>query len=172
MKPGGGAKYQGFFDSCGVVLKEEGVRSLFTGVVPNLLHTFVARLVRTAIPLFIERTFGVDPDGFLSVFLELILGNLELIFTLPLETIRHRLQSQRTVRTVESPFELLVETSRIPYTGVTDCFTRVIEEEGVFALYRGWAPHIASNFILSVLTLISDIQIDVETDEEDEKVLL
>ena len=171
MKREGGAKYQSFFDSCGVVVKEEGFWSLFAGVVPNMLQTFVARMMRTAIPLFIERTFGVDPDGFLFVFIELILGNLELIFTLPLETIRHRLQSQRNVRTIESSFDILVETSRIPYTGVLDCLNRILEEEGVFALYRGWAPHIASNFMLTVLTLISDIQIDVEEIEEEDVLL-
>lgn len=156
-------KYRGVLDACGVIVREEGPKALFTGMIPNIIQTFLTRIIRTAVPLFIERAFGVDADGFLFVFLELILGNVELLFTLPLETVRSRLQCQQaTLRTTDAPFEKQVETSKLPYTGMVDCLQRIVEEEGMLALYRGWAPHVASNFMLSVLTLFSSIEIEIE----------
>ena len=46
----------------------------------------------------------------------------------PLEVVKTRLQLQRT------------ESTRVPYKGILDAFTRIVKEEGWLALYRGILP--------------------------------
>jgi len=163
-----GKKYRGFLDTFGIILKEEGPYALFKGLIPNLLQGIISRITRSAIPIFIERAFGIDPESFVFVLLELILGNCELLLTLPLETVKTRLQAQSSSKVLQVPFETVIDTNKIVYTGTIDCLQRIIEEEGVWALYKGWGVHSLSNFLLGILSLLSSIEVEVLDDDFEE----
>jgi len=163
--PQHGNKYRGVMDSVGTIVREEGFSALYSGILPTLLQTFVSRFTRTVLPIFIERVFGIDQEDLRFILLEVLFSNIELLVTLPLETVRVRLQSLPQKKlTSSSDFVAIVETNKIPYTGVLDALTRIVQEEGISALYKGWRVNMAANIVFGVLTLLTSIEIE-EVDE-------
>jgi len=130
----GHRKYKGLVDALGTILKEEGW-SAFYGA-PNLTATIVHHTVRALFlntNIVIDRVFRIsgEEQPILYALCELGLNTLGLLVTLPLETIRRRLQVQNHSNVIPNrPFESVVELRNRKYAGLWDCFFSIIQEEG------------------------------------------
>ncbi|KAI1314556.1 hypothetical protein EDD11_001985 [Mortierella claussenii] len=127
-------KYNGLVDCLSTIISEEGVTALWGGVnlVPTLLYHTVTPLFSNCIPLVIDRVFHLSaqesPIAYAAA--ELGLDILELLITLPIETVRKRLQIQIQAKIPGKRYETVVETRKRPYVGVVDCMNKIVQEEG------------------------------------------
>lgn len=94
-------KYTGPWDALKKILKEEGGWGTIYGhphlVIPAILDLTLRPFISLASPLVLERVFRVEantsPVSF--AFAELMINTSTLLFTLPIETVRRRMQVQR-----------------------------------------------------------------------------
>jgi mitochondrial fusion and transport protein UGO1 len=96
--------------------------------VPTILDSSVRTLLSLSGPLLIARTLVISEDTHpVSYSLaELTCSSASLLVSLPIETIRRRLQVQsRGGR----PIEACVETRPVPYAGFMDALWRIVTEE-------------------------------------------
>lgn len=145
-------KYSGPLDALRKIIREEGGwRTTYlapTLLVPTLIDCFFRPLLSLMAPLVIENTLRLDPAaGPISYALaELALSTLALGVTLPLETVRRRLQLQfheplrarrpgtltplpSSASTAHKGLRTCVEARPVAYTGVTEAIYRIITEE-------------------------------------------
>ena len=115
----------GVVQAASSVIRREGLRSLFNGLSPALLGS---ALSWGGFFYFYER-FKPEKAGALNHAIASIQSGACMVFlTNPVWLVKTRLQLQRN------------ETTRVPYKGILDAFTRIVKEEGWLALYRGILP--------------------------------
>lgn len=130
-------KYQGTFHCLRTMFKEEGWKSIYTGInlFPTILYHTIIPLFKNATHVIIERVLHISPteSPFKYAFYELCFNILELGIVLPLQTIRRRLHCQirkQNVTDEYKEFEMVVEKAALPYAGMVDCAKRIMVEEG------------------------------------------
>jgi mitochondrial fusion and transport protein UGO1 len=173
--------YTGPINALSDILREEGG---FTSVYlhpqllfPAILDNSLRPLLALALPVFLGRLFGVGDDSNPVVWsvIEFVAGCASLLITLPVETIRRRLQMQ--VRGNAEPLHVCVNTRRQPYYGLLDVFWSVISEEtstssaaeteshdsaqsiwrhtsGWSQLYRGFSMGVGAGSIVMILSIL------------------
>ncbi|KAK4049732.1 hypothetical protein OIO90_005313 [Microbotryomycetes sp. JL221] len=136
-------KYSGPVDAIATILREEG--GLWTTYfhpnlfIPTLLESVLRPLICISTPLIISRYLFIEPSTSpLSFSLaEFVMGTAGLLVTVPLETIRKRLQIQSRADFVRAgraggtgkAWRTCVETRPAPYVGVVECAYRIVTEE-------------------------------------------
>jgi fusion and transport protein UGO1 len=177
-------KYRGPLHALRTIFAEEGgaLSAYFhpTLLVPALLDSTIRPLLHIATPLVIERSLGISrADAPLAYGLaELGLGVASLMITLPIETVRRRLQvqsRQTIVRNASSSsgassrgrrYRACVESRPAPYLGVVHTVYCILTEEtgrvpmkgktvasgsGIRQLYKGLSMGIGAKYVLVVL---------------------
>ncbi|WFD35602.1 hypothetical protein MCUN1_002460 [Malassezia cuniculi] len=142
-------KYTGPLDAFRKILSEEGGwRTTYLHpqlLIPTLLDCILRPLLSLSSPLIIENVLRVDPStGPITYALaELLFSTLALGITIPIETVRRRLQLQYhsplRKRTLSVPpsapsvttkgLRTCVETRPVPYSGVMEALYRIVTEE-------------------------------------------
>ncbi|RHZ63728.1 hypothetical protein Glove_328g23 [Diversispora epigaea] len=134
-------KYSGPFDCLLQMIKEEGFSSLYWShnLLPSIVYHTICPLLDCTIPLIIDRIFHINPadSPFIFGLAQFGLNTLQLMITLPIETIRRRLHCQIRSRTPnnDKPFETIVQIRKAPYTGMLDAAYKIIMEEGISQTY-------------------------------------
>ena len=129
-------RYSGPIDAFRQILRDEGgLRGMYLHphlLIPTLLDNGLRPLVTLALPGMITSYFGwghitedTHPIGW--GIAELGSSCVGLLVTLPIETIRRRLQAQ--VRGSAEPVKGCVELRPAPYNGVVDAFWHILTEE-------------------------------------------
>ncbi|CAG8742100.1 13506_t:CDS:2, partial [Racocetra fulgida] len=112
-------KYSGTFDCLRQMIKEEGLTSLYWShnLVPSIVFHTICPLLECTVPLIIDRVFHINPTDspILYGLAQLGLSTLQLLITLPIETIRKRLHCQIVSRVPEKSFATVVQTRKAPY---------------------------------------------------------
>ncbi|GAA6064455.1 hypothetical protein JCM10212_004439 [Sporobolomyces blumeae] len=106
---------------------------------PTVIEGVVRPLLHLATPLIITRYLHLEPSSSpLSFALsEFVLSSASLLVTIPLETIRKRLQIQSRAEFVRAgraggvgkPWRSSVEVRPMPYRGMVECLYRILTEE-------------------------------------------
>ncbi|GAA5990607.1 hypothetical protein JCM10908_003150 [Rhodotorula pacifica] len=136
-------KYKNPIHALRTILREEG--GLWTTYfhsnlfVPALLEGIVRPLLHLSTPLIISRYLRLEPSTSPVWFglAELVLGTAGLLLTIPLETVRKRLQIQSRAAFVRAgraggvgrAWRTCVETRPAPYAGVVEAVYRILTEE-------------------------------------------
>ena len=84
--------------------------------------------------------------------------NAQLLLTLPLETVRRRLQIATAFEPGDRLYISRVPLTTVPYAGALDCAKRMIKEEGWASLYQGWAVQVVNNSLLLLLNLLMELE--------------
>ncbi|KAG2223983.1 hypothetical protein INT45_013440 [Circinella minor] len=178
-------KYRGPLHALKTILAEEGgLRGLYLSshhLIPTILYHTITPLLQNTTPLIIDRLFKISANDspFLYSLAELGLNTLEVVITLPLDTIRKRMQCQIRSRVPgKKRFAPVVALRPVPYTGVMDACYRIVKEEGgrrkkgkkrglltgmgLRGLYQGFGMQCSSNVILFVLHAINGVEDDYE----------
>ncbi|KAI7880725.1 mitochondrial carrier [Lichtheimia hyalospora FSU 10163] len=177
-------KYKGPMDALRTILAEEGgLRGLYFShnLIPTMLFHTVVPLLQNTTPLIIDRVFHISANDspFLYSLAELGLNTLEILITLPLDTIRKRMQCQIRTRTPgKKRFSPVVALRPVPYTGVADACYRIVKEEGgrrkrkhkrtmftgwgLRGLYQGFSMQFSSNVMLFVMHAINGVDDEYE----------
>ncbi|XP_069694850.1 mitochondrial 2-oxoglutarate/malate carrier protein-like isoform X2 [Periplaneta americana] len=115
------------------MVAEEGIKSLFRGVVPNMARAIVVSI--TSFVTYLEiKEFLVD-KGYMNDNLashsvsSMISGLVVSVASLPIDAVKTRLQNMKTIDGVPE------------YTGLLDAGTKIIQKEGLHALFKGLTPY-------------------------------
>ncbi|KAI8071148.1 mitochondrial carrier domain-containing protein [Gilbertella persicaria] len=182
-------KYKGPFHALKTIIQEEGgIQGLYFShnTLPTILFHTITPLLQNTTPLIIDRVLNISANEspFLYSLAELGLNTLEILITLPLDTIRKRLQCQIRTRTPgKKRFEPVVATRPVPYTGIANAAYCIIKEEGektkkkvslqkkniltdwsLRGLYHGFNMQCTSNIVLFFLHAINGIEDDYYED--------
>ncbi|PKI82976.1 hypothetical protein MVES1_003128 [Malassezia vespertilionis] len=144
-------KYKGPIHALRTILREEGgwcTTYLYPLLlVPTILDYFFRTLLSLGSPLLLENVLHLDPTSVPVTYAlaELALSTLALGVTLPIETVRRRLQLQsheplrpsrpggllpvQNTNTARRGLRTCVETRPVPYSGVTEALYRIVVEE-------------------------------------------
>lgn len=123
-------KYTGLISSFRVILREQGVRGLYVGVVASMAGTPGAML---QMPLYeylkrgpYRQDNNVPPTHARVALASASSASFVNVLMYPIEVVRLRLQAQGYSGTTSSN-----------YNGVVHCFKKILLDEGVQSLYRG-----------------------------------
>lgn len=128
--------YSGPFDALHKILRDEGgLRGVYFHsnlLIPTLLDSALRPIVSFALPGILASYFGAphiteETHPIAWGCAELGASCIGLLATLPIETIRRRLQVQ--VRGTAEPIKGCVELRPVPYNGVVDAFWHILTEE-------------------------------------------
>ncbi|ORY90706.1 mitochondrial carrier domain-containing protein [Leucosporidium creatinivorum] len=136
-------KYKGPYDALRTIFREEGgVWSTYFHpnlFIPTLLEGILRPVIHLSTPLIISRYLLIEPSTSPLSFglAELLLGTAGLLITIPIETIRKRLQIQSRADFVRAgraggtgrAWRTCVETRPAPYVGVVEAAWRIMTEE-------------------------------------------
>lgn len=146
---------------------------------PTILYHSIIPLIANTGPLIIDRVLRISAvdSPFLYGLAQLGLDTLELLITLPLETIRKRMQCQIRSRTPGKRFESVVPLRPVPYSGVGDAIYKIMKEEGgkpsfkknrkntkqygglgLRGLYHGFGMQCTTNIVFFVFHAINGIE--------------
>ena len=142
-------KYHGVAQTIQTIYKEEGLAGLFPNPLASFMWYFNSAFVSASSDIVLQRVFRLHPihNRSLYGFGDFLWCMFGLCLRLPLSTCRRRLMTQGGV---QSKMETIMPTNPayLPYDGIVDCVTRVVSEEGVSALFRGFRMHAFYNFVL------------------------
>jgi len=172
--------YSGPLDALLKVLRDEGgLKAIYFHphlFIPAFLDSALRSAVSFALPGLIASYFGAphitdDSHPITWACVELAASCIGLLLTLPIETIRRRLQVQ--VRGTAQPIKACVELRPAPYNGVVDAFWHILTEErsdlpinrhdeysspwrntGLGQLYRGLGMQLSASAVYFVLNLL------------------
>lgn len=136
-------KYTGPFHALRTIIHEEGGLwstyfhpNLF---IPAVLEGILRPIIHLSTPLIISRYLLIEPSTSPLSFglAELVLGTAGLLITVPIETVRKRLQIQSRADFVRGgraggtgrAWRTCVETRPAPYVGVVEAAWRIMSEE-------------------------------------------
>ena len=160
-------KYTGPYNALKTIAREEGFLSLYRNIFLTAAYHFIIPVTRYVpnflLSRYIERTDANLVGTCFYVALRFVCSSLQLLFSMPIETVRKRLQVQHNAIT-SRPFYKRIAISHIRYNGAFDCFIRIIREEGFSSLYQGFKMQLLSN-TASNIVLLFNIWMDSEEEE-------
>lgn len=146
IQDGRHAQYRGMMHATAVIIREEGLLALWRGWLPSVIGVvpYVGlnfAVYETAKDVIIQAK-GYKDERDLSIATRLgcgaLAGTTGQTVAYPFDVVRRRLQVSgwQGARGLHAD-----HGSAIAYRGMTDCFVRTIQEEGVKALFKGLAPN-------------------------------
>lgn len=142
--------YDGIFSALRRIAHEEGIRGLYSGLLPSLAglsHVAIQFPLYEKLKSYYAIKDGTTPDK-LS-FGRLVIASstskvVASVMTYPHEVVRSKLQEQGQVR-----------NAVVRYDGVVDCVKKVFEKEGIRGFYRGCATNLLRTTPSAVITFTS-----------------
>jgi len=129
--------YSGPFDALRQILAQEGgIRGIYFHpqlLIPTILDNGLRPLLHTLMPTLIAPRLGFGPHVTADTspvawaFAQVLGSVASLLITLPIETVRRRLQVQ--TRGTAKALRTCVETRPVPYNGVVDALWHIVTEE-------------------------------------------
>ncbi|KAM9846900.1 dicarboxylate carrier UCP2 isoform 2-T2 [Aulostomus maculatus] len=141
------AKYRGVFGTITTMVRTEGPRSLYSGLVAGLQRQMSFASVRIGLYDSVKQyyTRGSDHVGIGSRLLAgCTTGAMAVALAQPTDVVKVRFQAQ-----ARSP------GNARRYCGTIDAYKTIAKEEGVHGLWKGTAPNIARNAIVNCTELVT-----------------
>lgn len=155
--PGEGAtalKYRGMFGTMATIAREEGLKSLWNGIVPGLHRQCLFGGLRIGLyepvkNLYVGKDFVGDVPLHQKILAGLTTGALAITVASPTDLVKVRLQAEGKL------------PPGVPrrYSGAMNAYSTIIKQEGVKALWTGLGPNVARNAIINAAELASYDQV-------------
>ncbi|XP_056141398.1 mitochondrial uncoupling protein 2-like [Lampris incognitus] len=140
-------RYQGVFGTITTMVRTEGPRSLYNGLVAGLQRQMTFASIRIGLYDSVKQfyTKGSDHVGIGSRLLAgCTTGAMAVAFAQPTDVVKVRFQAQaRSTGVVRR------------YHSTVDAYKTIAKEEGIHGLWKGTAPNIARNAIVNCTELVT-----------------
>ncbi|KAL6884647.1 hypothetical protein ACP4OV_010583 [Aristida adscensionis] len=149
MRPGV-VPYQSILSALRRITKEEGIRGLYSGLLPSLAgvaHVAIQLPVYEKVKLYFAKRGNTTVDNLSPTQVAICSSGSKVaasIITYPHEVVRSKLQEQGRDR-----------HGAMRYSGVTDCIKQVYQKEGFAGFYRGCATNLLRTTPNAVITFTS-----------------
>lgn len=138
-KPEDRRNYKNVFDALIRTAREEGFSALYHGVAPNILRGMSMNVgMMSCNDQFQEIYAGLLGDPMTNgpqlptrILASLSAGFTAAGFSMPFDLIKSRLMAQS-----RDPI-----TGKMPYSGVMDCITKIVQKEGPLGFYNGFSAY-------------------------------
>lgn len=138
--------YKNVFNALSRIVREEGVRALWTGCVPTIGRAMLVNMCQLASYSQAKQRLvgtGYFSEGiFLHFCASMISGLITTAASMPVDIAKTRLQNMKMV------------DGKPQYRGTFDVLIKVVKNEGFFSLWRGFTPYYARLGPHTVLTFI------------------
>lgn len=147
-------KYRGMFGTLSTIAREEGIASLWRGIVPGLHRQCLFGGLRIGLyepvkNLYVGKDFVGDVPLYMKILAALTTGALAITVASPTDLVKVRLQSEGKL------------PPGVPrrYSGAMNAYATIVRQEGVRALWTGLGPNVARNAIVNAAELASYDQV-------------
>lgn len=147
-------KYRGMLGTVGTIAKEEGLTSLWKGIVPGLHRQCLFGGLRIGLyepvkDLYVGKDFVGDVPLSKKILAGLTTGALAIMIANPTDLVKVRLQAEGKL------------PAGVPkrYSGALNAYSTILRQEGVRALWTGLGPNVARNAIVNAAELASYDQV-------------
>ncbi|GLH09148.1 hypothetical protein R5R35_008189 [Gryllus longicercus] len=146
LPPAERRNYNNVFDALMRISKEEGVLTLWRGAIPTMGRAMVVNAAQLATYSQAKQLLlatGYFKDNVACHFASSVIsGFVTTVASLPVDIAKTRIQNMKKV------------DGKGEYKGTLDVFTKVVRNEGIFALWKGFTPYFARLAPHTVLTFI------------------
>lgn len=138
--------YTGVFNALTRIAREEGILTLWRGCIPTMGRAMVVNAAQLAsysqAKQYLIKTEVFEEGIQLHFVASMMSGFITTVASMPVDIAKTRLQNMKVVD--EKP----------EYRGTVDVLSRVIRQEGLFALWKGFTPYFCRLGPHTVLTFI------------------
>lgn len=138
--------YTGVFNALSRIAREEGILTLWRGCIPTMGRAMVVNAAQLASYSQAKQYLvnsGHFKEGILLHFVaSMMSGFITTVASMPVDIAKTRLQNMKIV------------DGKPEYRGTVDVLSRVIRQEGLFALWKGFTPYFCRLGPHTVLTFI------------------
>lgn len=138
--------YTGVFNALTRIVREEGVLTLWRGCIPTMGRAMVVNAAQLAsysqAKQYLVKTEVFEEGIQLHFVASMMSSFITTVASMPVDIAKTRLQSMKVV------------DGKPEYRGTVDVLSRVIRQEGVFALRKGFTPYFSRLGPHTVLTFI------------------
>ncbi|XP_024872812.1 mitochondrial 2-oxoglutarate/malate carrier protein-like [Temnothorax curvispinosus] len=138
--------YKNVFDALFRIIREEGLFTLWRGAIPTMGRAMVVNAAQLASYSQAKQTLldtGYFEENILLHFASsMISGLVTTAASMPVDIAKTRIQNMKTIN------------GKPEFTGAIDVLTKVVRNEGLFALWKGFFPYYARLGPHTVLTFI------------------
>ena len=127
----GRSRFKGFLHGAVLIVKEEGVKSLYTGLFPSVLKQSGNQGIRFFVVGTLKSLYQKDnpntpvPKIFVGFF-GMVGGFISVFVTNPIDVVKTRMQGLNYKK----------------YKNTIDCFIKICQNEGFYSFYRGVSPRL------------------------------
>ncbi|XP_060765395.1 mitochondrial uncoupling protein 3 [Neoarius graeffei] len=142
-----GVKYRGVFGTITTIVRMEGPRSLYNGLVAGLQRQMSFASVRIGLYDSMKQfyTRGSENAGIVSRLLAgCTTGAMAVAFAQPTDVVKVRFQAQ-----------IRVADGAKRYNGTMDAYKTIARDEGIKGLWKGCIPNITRNAIVNCAELVT-----------------
>ncbi|KAM4709592.1 mitochondrial brown fat uncoupling protein 1 [Discoglossus pictus] len=142
-----GIRYKGVFGTIGTIIKTEGPKSLYNGLVAGLQRQMSFASIRIGLydTVKLFYTNGKEKAGIGSRLLAgCTTGALAVTVAQPTDVVKVRFQAQISLRGVKKR-----------YSGTLDAYKTIAKEEGMRGLWKGTFPNVTRNAIVNCTELVT-----------------
>ncbi|PAA55657.1 hypothetical protein BOX15_Mlig025438g2 [Macrostomum lignano] len=138
--------YSSVFNALARIVREEGLVTLWRGCVPTVARAMVVNAAQLATYSQAKQTIissGIISDGLLCHFgASMISGLVTTAASMPVDIVKTRIQNMKMI------------DGKPEFNGITDVLAKVIRQEGVLSLWKGFTPYYFRLGPHTVLTFI------------------
>ncbi|XP_040276443.1 mitochondrial brown fat uncoupling protein 1 [Bufo bufo] len=142
-----GIRYKGVFGTIGTIVKTEGPKSLYNGLVAGLQRQMSFASIRIGLydTVKLYYTNGKEKAGIVSRILAgCTTGALAVTIAQPTDVVKVRFQAQVTLQGVKRR-----------YNGTMDAYKTIARQEGMRGLWKGTFPNVTRNAIVNCTELVT-----------------
>lgn len=129
LPPGVPRRYSGTLNAYYTIVRQEGLRALWTGLGPNLARNAIINAAELASYDQMKQTILKIPGFMDNIFTHLLAGLGAGLFAIcigsPIDVVKSRMMGDST------------------YKNTIDCFFKTLKNEGIFAFYKGFLPNLS-----------------------------
>ncbi|KAM8773376.1 mitochondrial brown fat uncoupling protein 1 [Acanthopagrus schlegelii] len=143
----GGIRYRGVFGTISTMIRTEGPRSLYNGLVAGLQRQMCFASIRIGLYDSVKNfyTGGKDnPNVLIRILAGCTTGAMAVSFAQPTDVVKVRFQAQVNLDGVARR-----------YTGTMQAYKHIFQNEGMRGLWKGTLPNITRNALVNCTELVT-----------------